>query len=234
MLSKPLTFEQDKTAIFLRNQDLYLHFTKLDSIKQRKNAYLPEISQTKNQINLKKTFSTPALRDKQFFISRDNKIIFQKLDKINRRANKLNSQTEIIDGYLNEKKFNLDKFREIQKDSLFKENVKLRERISNTKPVIDNKIFDNDFQKLKKISGYLRKVHPQDSVGKIFLNRKESQIIRQYEKEKAEFLLKTKRNKQNFIASADNIKLKSYKTTTRINNPPFSIDKRILRKIAYV
>ena len=137
-------------------------------------------------------------------------------------------------GYLNIKRYTREKNREIKRGLLEKENTKIKERLYHTKSVIDNRALDLEFQKLKKISGYLRKVHPQDSVGKIFLNRKESQIIRQYEKEKAEFLLKTKRNKQNFIASADNIKLKSYKTTTRINNPPFSIDKRILRKIAYV
>ena len=246
MISKPLTFEQDKTAIFIRNQDLYLHFTKLDSIKQRKNAYLPEISQTKNQINLKKTFSTPALRDKQFFISRDNKIIFQKLDKINRRANKLNSQTEIIDGYLNEKKFNLDKFREIQKDSLFKENVKLRERISNTKPVIDNKIFDNDFEKLKKISGYLRKVKPQNNVGNIYLNRKETQLLRKYVKEKNEYLLKSNQKdnnkdkdkifftrRRNLSNTIDTNKLNTH-TFNLKSKFPFNIDKKILKKIAYI
>ena len=168
MLSKPLAFEQDKTAIFLRNQELHLHFTKLDLIKKRKNAYLPEIQHPKHQINLKKTFSTPALRDKQFFITRDNKIIFEKLDKINRRENKLNNQTELIDEYLSEKKFAMDKFRELRKHSLTKENEKLKERISKARPVIDNKILDNDFQKLKKISGYLRKVRPQDSVANIY------------------------------------------------------------------
>ena len=100
MLSKPVAFEQDKTAIFLRNQEMHLHFSKLDSIKQRKNTYLPEIAPAKPHMNLKKNFSTPSiLRDKQFFILRDNKLIFQKLDKINHRVNQLNNESEIIDGY---------------------------------------------------------------------------------------------------------------------------------------
>ena len=86
----------------------------------------------------------------------------------------------------------MDKFRELRKHSLTKENEKLKERISKARPVIDNKILDNDFQKLKKISGYLRKVRPQDSVANIYLNRKESQMLRQYAKEKIEFFLKSK------------------------------------------
>ena len=249
MLSKPLAFEQDKTAIFLRNQELHLHFTKLDLIKKRKNAYLPEIQHPKHQINLKKTFSTPALRDKQFFITRDNKIIFEKLDKINRRENKLNNQTELIDEYLSEKKFAMDKFRELRKHSLTKENEKLKERISKARPVIDNKILDNDFQKLKKISGYLRKVRPQDSVANIYLNRKESQMLRQYAKEKIEFFLKSKekdnekekdkdgmnisKGKRNFPYTIDTNKL-STRTFNIKNKFPFTIDKKILKKIAYV
>ena len=53
MLSKPLAFEQDKIAIFLRNQEMHLHFSKLDSIRQRKNTYLPEITSSKGR-HLKK------------------------------------------------------------------------------------------------------------------------------------------------------------------------------------
>ena len=85
MLSKALAFEQDKTAIFLRNQEMHLHYSKLDSIKQRKNTYLPDLASTKRVLRMKKNYSSPSiLRDKQFFINRDNKLIYQKLDKINR------------------------------------------------------------------------------------------------------------------------------------------------------
>ena len=80
MLTKPLAFEQDKNAIFLRNQEMHLHFCKLDSIKQRKNAYLPEISYTKHLLQLKKNYSSPSIiRDRQYFINRDNQLIYQKL-----------------------------------------------------------------------------------------------------------------------------------------------------------
>ena len=240
MLSKPLAFEQDKTAIFLRNQEMHLHFCKLDSIKSRKNPYLPDVSSSRHNPHLKKNYSSPSiLRDKQYFIQRDNKLIYQKLDKINRRANQINNDSEIIDGYLNIKKYTRDKFREIKRSLLEKENIQLKKRIIHTKSVIDNRALNNDFRKLKKISGYLRKVRPQDSVENIYLNRKESQIIRKYEKEKAVIFLRTKEKesltrRRNLASSADNIKLSAYKTANKIYKMPINIDKKILRKIAYV
>ena len=240
MLSKALAFEQDKTAIFLRNQEMHLHYSKLDSIKQRKNTYLPDLASTKRVLRMKKNYSSPSiLRDKQFFINRDNKLIYQKLDKINRRTNQINNDSEIIDGYLNIKKFTREKFREIKRDLLLRENVKLKDRITHTKSVIDNRILNNDFQKLKKIGRHLRKVRPQDSVANIYLNRKESQIIRKYEKEKADFLMKTRGKnfstiKINLYSSIDNSKINGLQTSNKNYKVPFSIDRKILRKITYV
>jgi len=241
MLNKPLAFEQDKNAIFLRNKEMYHHFTRLEDIKQRKNSYLPEISSNKSR--LKKNFSSPSiLRDKQYFINRDNKIIYKKLDKINRRVNILSNESEIIDGYLNVKKCTRDKVREIKNNLLNKENTRLKERISHTKPVIDNKILDNEFQKLKKIANCLRKVRQKDCVGNIYLNRKESELIRKYEKEKIDFYQKNKEkenkkfedyvtSRREFATSIDNTKNSN---ANRKFKTSFNIDKKILKKIAYV
>ena len=245
MLNKPLAFEQDKNAIFLRNKEMYHHYSKLDSIRNRKNTYLPEISSAKGHFNLKKNFSTPSiLRDKQYFINRDNRLIYKKLDKINRRANHLNNESEIIDGYLNVKKFTREKFREIKNLLIYKENIKLKERISHTKPVIDNKILVNEFRKLRKISNCLRKVKQKDSLGNIYINRKESEIIRQYEKEKIDFYQRNKdkesknnddnlTTRKNYSTSSDNRQFKTSILNKRIKLP-FNIDKKILKKIAYV
>ena len=241
MLYKPLAFEQDKNAIFLRNKEMYHHFTRLEDIKQRKNSYLPEISSNKSR--LKKNFSSPSiLRDKQYFINRDNKIIYKKLDKINRRVNILSNESEIIDGYLNVKKCTRDKVREIKNNLLNKENTRLKERISHTKPVIDSKILDNEFQKLKKIANCLRKVRQKDCVGNIYLNRKESELIRKYEKEKIDFYQKNKEkenkkfedyvtSRREFATSIDNTKNSN---ANRKFKTSFNIDKKILKKIAYV
>jgi len=148
MLTKPLAFEQDKIAIFLRNQEMHLHFSKLDSIKHRKNIYLPEIpSSNKSKVRvLKKNSSTPSiLKDKQYFIKRDNNIIYNILDSISKRPNQISNDSEIIDGYLNVKKCTRDKFRALKKNLLIKENIKIKSRIANTKPVIDNKQLNEQF-----------------------------------------------------------------------------------------
>ena len=144
----------------------------------------------------------------------------------------------IIDEYLNIKKYTLDKTRALRKNLLQKENEKFRERITHTKSVIDNRVLDNQFQKLQKISSYLRRVQPQGSM-QVYLNRKESQIIRKYEKQKEKYFWRTK-NRDDLSARIRNLNssMDHCRNTFRISNKrfklPFSIDKNILRKIAYV
>jgi len=256
MLSKPLAFEQDKIAIFLRNQEMHLHFSKLESIKNRKNTYLPEIHSANFKKKIKKNVSSPSLnRDKQYFIQRDNNLIYNKLNKIFKRSNQINNDSVIIDGYLNVKKLTREKYRELKKDLLVKENVLIKNRIHRTKSVIDNKQLNEEFQKSQKISGYLRKIHPSDSVGNIYLNKKESQIIRLYEKEKMDYYMKEKEKerkeiekeealtgRKNISSTLDNSRLYSYLNNKNNNNDktnnkdyvPFDIDKKILGKIRYV
>ena len=136
MLSKPLAFEQDKIAIFLRNQEMHLHFSKLDSIKQRKNLYLPEIpssNKNKNRV-LKKNSSSPSiLKDKQYFIRRDNDIIYNILDRISKRPNQISNDSEIIDGYLNVKKSTREKFRALKKKFINKRKYKNQKQNSQYK-----------------------------------------------------------------------------------------------------
>ena len=254
MLSKPLAFEQDKTAIFLRNQEMHLHFSKLDSIRHRKNAYLPKIPSSKHR-KINKNMSSPSIyRDKEYFIQRDNNLIYKKLDKICKRPNQINNDSEIIDGYLNVKKCTREKFRELKRGLLVKENKQIKNRLYKTRSVIDNKQLNEEFKKSKKISGYLRKIHPCDSVGNIYLNSKESKIIRLYEKEKMDYYLKEKEKerkekeealtgRQNFSCSVDNSRIHTYlkniggNKTVQSNKKeyiPFNIDKKILGKIRYV
>ena len=244
MLSRQLAFEQDKTSIYLRNQLMHHHFSRLDSIKQRKNIYLPKLSSSKPSTKLNKNFSSPSfLKDKLFFIHRDNLLIFKKLDKINRRVNQINSKSEIIDEYLTVNKNTRNKFRELKKNLLNKENVKLKERINHAKSVIDNKIIDNDFQKSKKISNCLRKVKPHDSSVNIYLNRKESEILRRFEKERLELFLKAKENKKdenistkrkNFSTTVDNSFKYNIFNLDKKGKNRFNIDRKILKKIAYI
>jgi hypothetical protein len=235
MLSKPLAFEQDKIALFLRNQEMHLHFSKLDSIKQRKNLYLPEIPSNKksNIKTLRKNGSTPSLlKDKQYFIRRDNDIIFKILDNISKRPNQINNDSEVIDGYLNVKKFTRQRFRALKNNLLLKENIKIKERIAKTKPVIDIKQMDDEYEKSKKISGYLRKIHPSGSASNIYLNKKESDLIREYEREKIQYYMKGKEKgemsgRKNVASSFDNAKHQPFLSNHKI-------DKKILGKIRYV
>lgn len=252
MLSRPLAFEQDKSAIFLRNQEMHLHFSKLDSIKTRKNIYLPEVSSTKQGKSLRRTTSTQFLfREKQYYIQRDNNLIFKRLDKIFKRANHLNNESEVIDGYLNIKKYMRDKFRELQKGLLVKENIYIKNRINRTKSVIDNRQILEEFQRTKKISDFLRKIHPGEGVGNIYLNRKESQIIRKYEKHKMDNYLREKERKRKTVRLGTNKDFastihitglhkfsKNLKTTKnefeQKNDESFKIDRKILSKIRYI
>ena len=247
MLSKPLAFEQDKNAIFLRNQEMHLHFSKLDSIKNRKNEYLPVIpSSNKNKKLYKNISKSSILRDKEYFIHRDNNLIYKKLEKIFRRSNQISNDSEIIDGYLNVKKYSRDKYHLIKKGLLLKENEFLKNRIYNTKPVIDIKQLNDEFKKSQKISGYLRKIHPSESVNNIYLNKKESKIIRLYEKEKMDYYKKEKEKqkkdeelsgRKNMTSSIDNTRKSSYIKNTGSNKKDrahFNIDKKILSKIRYV
>ena len=127
---------------------------------------------------------------------------------------------------------------------LNKENFRLKERLSHTKPVIDNKIINNEFQKLKKVANCLRKVRQKDCVGNIYLNRKESQIIRKYELEKIDFYQKNKEKEnkkfedyvigsREFATSIDNTKNNTNVTNKKFKTS-FNIDKKILKKVAYV
>ena len=173
-----------------------------------------------------------------------NKLIYKKLDKIFKRPHKINNDSEIIDGYLNEKKYARIKCHEIKKDLLLKENELFKKRIYNTKPVIDNKAFDNEFKKYRKISGYLRKIHPCESSNNIYLNRKESQIIREYEKEKMDYYKEKEAKEKSFstnkyaFLSINSSRVNSNMNYSREKNKkkdvPFKINKKILRKIKNV
>ena len=244
MLSKPLAFELDKNAIFLRNQEMHLHYSKLESIRKRKNEYLPDIP-----IRIRKiTRNSSYFKENQYYIRRDNNLILKKLDKIFQRPNQINNDSEIIDGYLSVKKNSREKFRQLKQILLIKENILLKNRINNTKPVIDNKALKDEFKKSQKISVYLRKIHPNDSANSVYLNENESKLIREYEKEKMDFYLKEKRHKEGLCAgkklvslSIDNVRGPNPSFRNTINNKTekakdkvLQIDKKILGKIRYV
>ena len=160
MLAKPLAFEQDKNAIFLRNQEMHLHYTKLNAINNRKNCYLPVISKKTKPKKMNSCTSAPHMdfksKEQQYFINQYNMYIYKRLDRIVNRSNQLNDDSKIIDGYLNIKKHTRERVRELKKQLLNKENIIIRDRLRNTKPVIDNAKCNEEFQTSKKICNQLR------------------------------------------------------------------------------
>jgi hypothetical protein len=251
MLARPVAFEQDKLAIFLRNQEMHLHFSKLHAIKNRKNSYLPNLeSLNPNKKFRRLTLLNFLIKEKQYFINRDNNIIFKKLKGIFQRPNTIRNDQEILRRYLNIQRCSRIKLSEYKKNLLDKENSFIKTRLNKTRSVIDMKQLDYEFMRAKKISGYLRKIHSKDNVNKIYLNQKESDIIREYEQNKMYSYIKEKikKFKQNQTTreynSSFNSLLPSFTSrsarTLKTESPgkkrkgSFKIDKRILSKIRYV
>ena len=232
MLAKPVAFEQDKNAIFLRNQEMHLHYTKLEAINNRKNCYLPVISTKFKTRKMNCSTSAPHMnfksKEEQYFINRDNMYIYKRLDKIVNRNNQLTDDSKIIDGYLNIKKHTRERVRALKKQLLNKENVIIKDRLRNTKPVIDNVKVNEEFQTSKRICNQLRKVTPSNNVSTIYLSKNESQQIREYEKEKLENALR----KRNVVSGVNTQKSGEITGMRKILNP-IKIDRKVLAKVRY-
>lgn len=216
MLAKPIAFEQDKNAIFLRNQEMHLHFSKLETINNRKNCYLPILSTKNKSLKMFSSSSTPHMnyknKEQLYSIQKNNMIIYNKIDKITKRNNHFNDDSKIINGYLNIKKNSIERIRAIKKKLIKKENTILQDRLKNIKPVIDNIKYKEEFYTSQKISEHLRKIKSSNSVNNIYLSKNESHQIREYEKGK----LENTNNGEN-------------KKTSK----PKKIDKKILAKVKY-
>ena len=234
MLAKPVAFEQDKNAIFLRNQEMHIHYSKLEAINKRKNCYLPIISKKSKPKKMNGCISAPHMniksREQQYFINRDNLYIYNRLDKIVNRSNQLNDDSKIIDGYLNIKKHTRERVRELKKQLLNKENIIIRDRLRNTKPVIDNAKCNEEFQTSKKICNQLRKVTPSNNVSTIYLSKNESHQIREYEKEKER--IENALRKRSTESGLNNKKSDEINNKRRMLNS-VKIDRKVLAKVKY-
>lgn len=259
MLSKPLTFEQDKNAIFLRNQIMHLHYTKLNDIKQRKNSYLPEISPNNNNNNKNKnniinisninninnnnksfnyhgpsTLQDSKTKEKQYNINHENILLYKKLLKIHHRSNQLIDESEVISGYLNVKKNSRERVRDLKRKLLREENSQIMTRIKETKPVINNEKYLQEYGNSKRIEVYLRKIHPSKSTIGVYLTKRESDLIREYDKNRILFnKLNDKKkiinnNSKVHNLSQGNIKVKKIKIIKDdlFNNNIDKIDKK--------
>ena len=185
-MSNKYAFELDHTSTYLRNRDMYYYYKKLNQIINRKNTYLPKIAPRVSSVPRNKRggqqplkFATHSIYEK-YVIKRDNAIIYNKLDKINNRSCQAIDDEATIQKYLDIKKNTREGIRKIKQNLLKESNIKIREKIYNTKPVLNTLKLKNDFLVTRNYYNNLRKVKPSQSVGDIFLTKNESEKIDKY------------------------------------------------------
>lgn len=174
-------FEHDRTSVYLRNQYMHFHFRKLDNINHRKNTFLPLINffpplKTKGSPS---KYPTQSLAQK-YVINRDNKILFRKLIALKNRESQAIKDEGVIDGYLEMKRNTRENVRRIKTKILSQSNIDIKQRIENTKPVIDKSKINNDFDMSRVYFNQLKKIRPNKSVCELFLTKNESKIIDNY------------------------------------------------------
>ena len=225
-MSSRYAFELDHTSTYLRNRDMRVYYQKLNQIIGRKKTFLPKLS-----VNQNLAFSSPQIRQnrnkrdnhpmkfathsiyEKYVISRDNAIIYNKLDKIHNRSCQAVDDEAKIQKYLDIKKNTREGIRKI-KDNLLKEsNLKIRANIDRTKPVLNALKMKNDFLATRGYFNNLRKLRPSQSVGEIFLTKNESDKIDKY-------------------LDVHNLKSNN-KNTIDSNTRELSNNKRLLKKLGY-
>ena len=184
-MSTRYAFELDHNSTYLRNRDMHIYFQKLNKIANRKKSFLPKIKvkisscPKNNQSHQPLKFATHSIYEK-YVIRRDNSIIYHKLDRINNRSCQAIDVEAQIKKYLDIKKNTREGIRRIKENLLKESNLKIKEKIYNTKPVLNTKKLKNDFIVTRNYFNNLRKVKPSQSVGDIFLTRNESDKIDKY------------------------------------------------------
>lgn len=191
MSSSRYAFELDHTSTLLRNRDMRLYYQKLNKIIKRKQTFLPKITtppkllfsapknrHNKNQ-NHQTKFATHSIYEK-YVISRDNAIIYQKLDKIHNRSCQAVDDEAKIQKYLDIKKNTREGLRKINKNLLKESNIKIKNQLYQTKPVLSASKMKTDFLVSRGYYNNLRKLRPNRSVGEVFLTKNESDHLDKY------------------------------------------------------
>ena len=214
-MSTRYAFELDHTSTYLRNRDMHIYYQKLNRITNRKKPILPKIYNHYSCIKdthqpLK--FATHSIYEK-YVIQRDNAIIFNKLHKINNRSCQAIDDEAKIQKYLDIKKNTREGIRKINDNLLKKSNIKIREKLFQTRPVLNALKMQNDFLATRNYYNNLRKVRPSQSLGEIFLTKNESDRIDK-------------------CFDIHNIKIIN-KNNNNNNERILNNDKRVLKKLGY-
>jgi hypothetical protein len=148
-MSTRYAFELDHTSTYLRNRDMHNYYRKLNKIMGRKNIFLPKITPKILSVPKKKgsqplKFATHSIYEK-YVIKRDNEIIYNKLNRIHNRSCQAIDDEATIQKYLNIKKNTREGLRKIKENLLKESNIKIKDQIYKTKPVLNSLKLKNDF-----------------------------------------------------------------------------------------
>lgn len=163
MLSSHIAFELDKNAIFLRNQDLNLHHSKMFEIRKRKNNYLNTSKGFERQTRLSK-----QLPEVKYSVSRDNHYLNWKIKAISTRNNMTLAKNNMFVNFINKNKVAQKGINALKKKNLHELNTKYYSRLTTTNSVIDNKKIEEDFRDTRKVYKYLRRIQPNQSAATVF------------------------------------------------------------------
>jgi len=178
-------FELDNTSTYLRNRDMHIYYQKLNKIIHRKKTFLPKLT-VRSNFSLKKNkgyhplkFATHSIYEK-YAIERDNKIIFNKLNKINSRSRKSKEDEAKIQKYLDIKKNTREGVRKIQERLLKESNIKIKAQLDKIKPVLNTTKLQMNFRESREYFNNLKKLKPSQSISDIYLTKNESNKIEKY------------------------------------------------------
>ena len=218
-MSTRYAFELDHTSTYLRNRDMHIYYQKLNKINNRKRTFLPKLQVKISSCPKYKNghqplkFATHSIYEK-YVIRRDNAIIYNKLDRIHNRSCQAIDDEAQIQKYLDIKKNTREGIRKIKENLLKESNIKIREKIYRTKPVLNALKMKSDFIATRSYFNNLRKLKPSQSVGEIFLTKNESDKIDKY-------------------FDIHNLKSYNKNTTIDLDSKSLSNNKRLLKKLGY-
>ena len=218
-MSTRYAFELDHTSTYLRNRDMHIYYQKLNKINNRKRTFLPKLQVKISSCPKYKNghqplkFATHSIYEK-YVIRRDNAIIYNKLDRIHNRSCQAIDDEAQIQKYLDIKKNTREGIRKIKENLLKESNIKIREKLYRTKPVLNALKMKSDFIATRSYFNNLRKLKPSQSVGEIFLTKNESDKIDKY-------------------FDIHNLKSYNKNTTIDLDSKSLSNNKRLLKKLGY-
>ena len=218
-MSTRYAFELDHTSTYLRNRDMHIYYQKLNKINNRKKTFLPKLQVKISSCPKYKNghqplkFATHSIYEK-YVIRRDNAIIYNKLDRIHNRSCQAIDDEAQIQKYLDIKKNTREGIRKIKENLLKESNIKIREKLYRTKPVLNALKMKSDFIATRSYFNNLRKLKPSQSIGEIFLTKNESDKIDKY-------------------FDIHNLKSYNKNTTIDLDSKAMSNNKRLLKKLGY-